>query len=134
MIGNGHAGFGRAASEKDPHGHLADVVPRPRRPPRLGTTLERRQEGQDPLLIAIAWKAQQRLHHLWRRLDEQRGKRRMIVAVAVARQLAAFCWAIVTHPSGCSVPVLTDSTDIRAGGLPPHADSLQPRSTERTAA
>ncbi len=29
MIGNGHAGFGRAASEKDPHGHLADVVPRP---------------------------------------------------------------------------------------------------------
>ena len=29
MIGNGHAGFGRAASEKDPQGHLADVVPRP---------------------------------------------------------------------------------------------------------
>ncbi len=28
MIGNGHAGFGRAASEKDPQGHLADVVPR----------------------------------------------------------------------------------------------------------
>ena len=30
MIGNGHAGFGRAASEKDPQGHLADVVPRRR--------------------------------------------------------------------------------------------------------
>ena len=29
MIGNGHAGFGRAASEKDPQRHLADVVPRP---------------------------------------------------------------------------------------------------------
>jgi hypothetical protein len=29
VIGNGHAGFGRAASEKDPQGHLADVVPRP---------------------------------------------------------------------------------------------------------
>ena len=28
MIGNGHAGFGRAASEKDPQGHLAGVVPR----------------------------------------------------------------------------------------------------------
>ncbi len=28
MIGNGHAGFGRAASEKDPQGHLAAVVPR----------------------------------------------------------------------------------------------------------
>ena len=29
MIRNGRAGFGRAASEKDPQGHLADVVPRP---------------------------------------------------------------------------------------------------------
>jgi transposase len=67
-----------------------------RRPPRLGTTLERRQEGQDPLIVAIAWKAQQRLHHLWRRLDLQRGKRRTIVAVAVARHLAGFCWAIAT--------------------------------------
>ena len=39
MIGNGHAGFGRAASEKDPQGHLADVVPRPsvgRPPPSAG--------------------------------------------------------------------------------------------------
>ena len=66
-----------------------------RRPPRLGTTLERRQQGQDPLAVAIAWKAQQRLHHIWRRLDLKRGKRRTIVAVAVARHLAGFCWAIV---------------------------------------
>jgi len=34
VIGNGHAGFGRAASEKDPQGHLADVVPRPHWWPR----------------------------------------------------------------------------------------------------
>jgi transposase len=66
-----------------------------RRPPRLGTVLERRQAGQEPGVIAIAWKAQQRLHRVWRRLDEQRGKRRTVVAVAVARQLAGFCWAIV---------------------------------------
>jgi transposase len=31
-----------------------------RRPPRLGSTLKRRQDGQDPLVVAIAWKAQQR--------------------------------------------------------------------------
>jgi transposase len=68
-----------------------------RRPPRLGTTLERRQDGQQQAVIAIAWKAQQRLHHVWRQLDLKRGKRRTVVAVAVARQLAAFCWAIVTH-------------------------------------
>jgi transposase len=67
-----------------------------RQPPRLGTKLERRQDGQDPLAIAIAWKAQQRLHHLWRRLVElKRGKRRTIIAVAIARHLAGFCWAIV---------------------------------------
>ena len=68
-----------------------------RRQPRLGSTLERRQDGQEQAVIAIAWKAQQRLHHVWRQLDSKRGKRRTIVAVAVARQLAAFCWAIVTH-------------------------------------
>lgn len=70
-----------------------------RRPPRLGTTLQRRQDGQPPVAVAISWKAQQRLHQLWRRLDTKRGKRRTIVAVAVARHLAGFCWAIVnTHP------------------------------------
>jgi transposase len=65
-----------------------------RRPPRLGTTLERRQDGQPQAVTAIAWKAQQRLHHLWRRLEGKRGKRKTIVAVAVARQLAGFVWAI----------------------------------------
>jgi transposase len=66
-----------------------------RRPPRHGTTLTRRQDGQPQAAVAISWKAQQRLHHLWRRLDTKRGKRRTIVAVAVARHLAGFCWAIV---------------------------------------
>ena len=46
-----------------------------RRPPRKGTTLERRQQGQPAHTLAISWKAQQRLHQLWRRLDGQRGKR-----------------------------------------------------------
>jgi transposase len=67
-----------------------------RRPPRNGTKLQRRQDGQPADVVAIAWKAQQRLHRLWRRLDTERGKRSTIVAVAVARQLAGFCWAIIT--------------------------------------
>jgi hypothetical protein len=50
-------------------------------------------------VIAVAWKAQQRLHHLWGRLDLNRGKRKTIVAVAVARHLAGFCWAIVNTTS-----------------------------------
>jgi hypothetical protein len=68
-----------------------------RRAPRLGTTLARRHEGQEQAVIAIAWKAQQRLYRSWRQLDQRRRKRRTIVAVAVARQLAGFCWAIVTY-------------------------------------
>jgi transposase len=67
-----------------------------RRPPRRGKTLTARQHGQPTTVLAISWKAQQRLHHTWRRLDLERGKRRTLVAVAVARQLAGFCWAIAT--------------------------------------
>jgi transposase len=65
-----------------------------RRAPAKGQALRRRQDGQDPHVIAISWKAQQRLHRTWRRLDSERGKRRTIVAVAVARELTGFCWAI----------------------------------------
>jgi transposase len=53
-----------------------------RRPPGVSTHLRRRQ-------------AQRRLHHVWERM-EHRGKRRTIIAVAAARELAGFCWAIAT--------------------------------------
>ena len=96
-----------------------------RRPPRLGTTLQRRQDGHSPGVVAIAWKAQQRLHHIWRRLEQKRGKRRTIIAVAVARQLAGFCWAIVNHDH--ELPSVPNSAGIPASGRPPHADSPQPR-------
>lgn len=65
-----------------------------RKRPARGKALERRQDGQPAHVVAIAWQAQQRLHHVWRRLDGERGKRRTIVAVAVARELAGFCWAL----------------------------------------
>ena len=65
-----------------------------RKTPTRGITLQRRQDGQPAHIIAISWQAQQRLHRVWRRLAEDRGKRRTIVAVAVARELAGFCWAL----------------------------------------
>ena len=64
---------------------------RPR--PRIGKALTDRQNGQPAEAVAIAWSAQQRLHRTWTRL-EQRAKRRTIIAVAAARELAGFCWAI----------------------------------------
>jgi transposase len=64
---------------------------RPR--PRIGKALTDRQQNQSPAAIAIAWSAQQRLHRTWTRL-EARAKRRTIIAVAAARELAGFAWAI----------------------------------------
>jgi transposase len=67
---------------------------RPR--PNLGKALIERQADQPPAAVAIAWTAQKRLHRTWTRL-EQRGKRRTIIAVAAARELAGFVWAITTQ-------------------------------------
>jgi transposase len=67
-----------------------------RYPARVSTTLARRQRGQDPRAVAIAWRCQRRLHARWQRLAEERGKRRTITAVAVARELATFCWELGT--------------------------------------
>jgi transposase len=66
-----------------------------RQPPRISEPLRRRQAGADPEIIALSWKTQRRLHRVWTRM-EQRGKRRTIIAVAAARELAGFCWAIST--------------------------------------
>ena len=65
-----------------------------RKTPARGHALKRRQNGQSAHVLAIAWQAQQRLHRVWLRLDGERGKRRTIVAVAVARELTGFCWAL----------------------------------------
>jgi transposase len=61
--------------------------------PNLGKALIARQADQPPAAVAVSWSAQKRLHRTWTRL-EARGKRRTIIAVAAARELAGFCWAI----------------------------------------
>jgi transposase len=61
--------------------------------PNLGKALTERQNGQPQEAVAIAWKAQLRLHRTWVRL-EARNKRRTLIAVAAARELAGFCWSI----------------------------------------
>ena len=53
----------------------------------------RARPASPPKPSPIAWSAQQRLHRTWNRL-EARAKRRTIIAVAAARELAGFCWAI----------------------------------------
>jgi transposase len=64
-----------------------------RKRPAIGRALDDRQDGQPAEAVAVAWSTQRRLHRTWTRL-EARGKRRTIIAVAAARELAGFCWAI----------------------------------------
>lgn len=69
-----------------------------RRPPRVSLTLKRRQTGQSPATVEVAWRAQQRLYRRWTHLDAARGKKRTTVAVAVARELACFVWETARLP------------------------------------
>jgi len=67
------------------------------RQPRIGATLRNRQQGQPDHILQIAWRAQHRLHRVHHDL-RGRGKPGNVATVAVARQLAGFCWAAATAP------------------------------------
>jgi transposase len=75
---------------------LVEAAHHYRHRPRIGTDLARRQAGQDPRVIEIAWRAQRRLHQRWQRLHVDRRKPSGVVAVAVARELAGFLWEAAT--------------------------------------
>jgi len=71
---------------------LVEAAHHYRHRPAVGDPLARRQHGQDPRVIAISWRAQRRLHQRWQDLAGQRRKPAGVVAIACARELAAFCW------------------------------------------
>src|SRR3954453_14956423 len=64
-----------------------------RYPARLSRPLQVRQESLPTVVRAIAWKAQLRLCARYRRLMAA-GKRQTVVTTAIAREMAAFLWAI----------------------------------------
>ena len=61
--------------------------------PKVGVALKKRQAGQDPRVIAHAWKAQHRAHKVFRRLSAARPPQ--VAVVAVARELVGFLWAVM---------------------------------------
>lgn len=75
---------------------LVEAAHHYRRRPRVSVELAARQAGQDPRVVQIAWRAQRRLHSRWAHLAGERGKPTGTVAVACARELAAFCWEATT--------------------------------------
>ena len=76
---------------------LVEAAHHYRHQPAVGDGLTRRQDGQDPRVIEISWRAQRRLHQRWRVLRGQRHKPAGVVAIACARELAAFCWEAATR-------------------------------------
>ena len=61
--------------------------------PAVRAPLRARQADLNPAIVAIAWKAQHRLHHRYRQMTA-RGKPHTQVVTAVGRELLGFMWAI----------------------------------------
>jgi transposase len=63
------------------------------RPARVSRAIDERQKNLPKVIKEIAWKAQLRLSARYRRLVNK-GKNKQVVITAIARELAAFIWAI----------------------------------------
>jgi len=59
--------------------------------PKVSGVIERRAQDIDPAIRDLAWKAQLRLTHKYRRLIAH-GKHKNVAVTAVARELAGFLW------------------------------------------
>jgi transposase len=70
--------------------------------PKLSAVIQKRQEGQNKKVRLIAWNAQQRLHKRFQQLAAR--KKSVVAATAVARELAAFVWAIACEVKPAQQP------------------------------
>ena len=75
---------------------LVEAAHHYRHRPPIGEGLKARQAGHDPRVLEIAMRCQWRLHQRWMHLAAKRGKPAGTVAIACARELAAFCWEAAT--------------------------------------
>jgi transposase len=87
----------RGAITKTGNAHLRRVIVEAawayRHRPSVGATLRKRHAPLDEHVIALAWKAQHRLHGRYRSLTA-RGKSKQSAVTAVGRELLGFIWAI----------------------------------------
>src|SRR5204863_7544567 len=89
----------RGAITKTGNAHLRRIIVEAawayRHRPSVGPTLRKRHTAVNQEVIAIAWKAQHRLHARYRSLTA-RGKSKQSAVTAVGRELLGFIWAIGT--------------------------------------
>ena len=74
-----------------------------RLPPRIAGELLERSRDLPEAVRAIGWKAQVRLCHRYRRMLRA-GRPKNVITVAIARELAAFIWAIAVKVEPVTLP------------------------------
>jgi transposase len=67
-----------------------------------GATIRARWQGAEPAAVARAHAGNQRLHSRWQTFTARK-KRPIIANVAVARELAGWCWSLATLDPGATV-------------------------------
>ena len=96
----------RGGITKTGNGHvrrmLIEAAWHSRHRPLISFHLRRRRHGQPAWAVALAEKAQTRLHDRYRKLTA-RGKNRNKVVVAIARELVGFVWAMLRPRAGAAV-------------------------------
>jgi transposase len=73
-----------------------------RHAPAVGVALRERRKGQPGEVIALADKAQERLHRRYWRLTVRGNKPHAKAVVAVARELVGFLWAVLRRESAAA--------------------------------
>ena len=90
-----HRGEITRAGNAHVRGQLCEAAWSYQHRPAMGTTIKARQGGVSPATVARAWAAQTRLSARWQALAARKNVK-SVVAAAVARELAGFCWAEMT--------------------------------------
>ena len=91
---------GHIAKSSNTHARrlLGEAAWHDQHPPRISQRLASAHAHVPPEASGRAWTAQLRLHHRHRTLAAH-GKRTPVANVAVAREVAGFIWAAMTHQS-----------------------------------
>ena len=102
--GNGHARW-----------MLVECAQHYRKAPKVSRPLSYRQNGQSKAVKSLSWRMQHRLHQRYVRL-KARGKREQKVIVALARELCAFIWELMTQ---LALPIPSPQCDASGGPSAP---------------
>ncbi len=101
----------RGPITKTGNGHvrriLVEAAKHYRHPARISRALATRRKGQPDWVIAIADKAQARLHQKYWKLVMGKGKHPNVATTAIARELVGFIWSVLSR-AATEMPSVAD--------------------------